>query len=165
MSARPVVEVQWQCVEATQAICASKYDENKIKKVWKLKVFFCQKLNQKILFVLSNKYKVRQHEFHFHFRNFHNLYDAKFCFRPCREIVSKLAKELYTNWGNKSYPYLFIYLHFFSFFRKLNSILKSLNKHCSLLKFFTEKILQKSTKFHFRPWCSNFYSSIFNLYP
>ena len=53
--------------------------------------------------------------------NFYNFSMKNFCkyinfySRPWRMIVSKLAKELYTNWGNKSYPYCFIYFHLFLF--------------------------------------------------
>ena len=56
--------------------------------------------------------------------NFYNFSMKNFCkyinfySRPWRMIVSKLAKELYTNWGNKSYPYCFIYFHLFLFFTK-----------------------------------------------
>ena len=86
------------------------------------------------------------------------IYDfsmKKFCkfinfyFRPWPMIVSKLAKELYTNWGNKSYPYCFIYflLIVFPFFHKINSILKNLNKLYFLSKFFVEEFILKTWNF------------------
>ena len=83
---------------------------------------------------------------------FYNFSMKKFCkcinfyFRPWREIVSKLAKELYTNWGNKSYSYCSIYF-LLPFFFSINSILKNLNKVIFFSKFFNEEFILKTWNF------------------
>ena len=73
--------------------------------------------------------------------------NIKFCFRIRREIVSKLAKELYTNWGNNSYPYNFIYFHLFLFFHKINSILKNFNRLIFLSNFSLKNFCKKTRNF------------------
>ena len=66
--------------------------------------------------------------------------NIKFYFRPSREIVSKVAKELYMNWGNKKYPCSIHFLLPF-FFYKINSILKNFDTLTFFSRFFIEEFL------------------------
>ena len=91
---------------------------------------------------------------------FYNFSMKNFCkyinfySRPWRMIVSKLAKELYTNWGNKSYPYCFIYFHLFlfsfSFFSQNKFYFEKFKQSYILFKIFQWTIFVKKHEILFQ---------------